>query len=155
MSIEAFTTRRVREALTALGDYLVVGVNSDASVRRLKGPSRPVNTTDVRAEVLGALEAVDVVSVFDDDTPLDLIKAIRPDVLVKGSDYLAEQVVGREEVEAAGGRLVLVPLLPGHSTTSLVNHASERAVTPHLAEPVPAPHITPATPSARTHDARL
>ena len=110
-----------------LGDFLVVGLNSDASVRRLKGPSRPINPAEARAEVLSALKAVDAVTVFDEDTPLELITAIRPDVLVKGGDYRPEQVVGRAEVEAAGGRLVLIPLVEGHSTTTLVHRASERA----------------------------
>jgi D-beta-D-heptose 7-phosphate kinase/D-beta-D-heptose 1-phosphate adenosyltransferase len=134
------------------GDYLVVGLNSDASIRRLKGPSRPINTADARAEVLSALEAIDAVTIFDDDTPLDLINALRPDVLVKGGDYRPEEVVGRAEVEAAGGRLVLIPLVQGHSTTGLVHRASERELTPHAPESVPAPHVTrvtPALPGAR------
>jgi len=138
----------------ALGDYLVVGVNSDASVRRLKGPSRPLNPAGARAEVVSALGAVDAVTVFDEDTPLELITAIRPDVLVKGGDYRPEQVVGRVEVEAAGGRLVLVPLVPGHSTSSLVHRASERELTPHAAGPVPAPHLTRAVSAARSQDSR-
>ena len=108
--------RLLREAAN-LGDFLVVGLNSDASVRRLKGPSRPINPAEARAEVLSALEAVDAVTIFDEDTPLELITAIRPDVLVKGGDYRPDQVVGRAEVEEAGGRLVLIPLAEGHSTT--------------------------------------
>ncbi len=115
---------------SALGDFLIIGLNSDASVRRLKGPSRPVQDEDCRAELLAALECVDAVTVFEDDTPLGLIEAIAPDVLVKGGDYRPEEVVGRAEVEAAGGRLVLIPLIAGHSTTSLVNPAAERPVTP-------------------------
>ncbi len=122
------------------GDVLVVGLNSDASVRRLKGPTRPINDQDSRAELLAALECVDVVAVFDDDTPLAMIEAIRPDVLVKGGDYRPEEVVGRAEVEADGGRLVLIPLVEGHSTTNLIRKAAERTVTLHPAEPgLPAP----------------
>ena len=92
--------RLLRQA-AALGDFLVVGLNSDASVRRLKGPSRPLNPEDARAELLAGLECVDAVTVFDEDTPLELIEAILPDVLVKGGDYRPEEVVGRDEVEAA------------------------------------------------------
>jgi D-beta-D-heptose 7-phosphate kinase/D-beta-D-heptose 1-phosphate adenosyltransferase len=132
--------RLLREA-AGLGDFLVVGLNSDASVRRLKGSSRPLNPAEARAEVLSALEAVDAVTVFDQDTPLELITAIRPDVLVKGGDYQPDEVVGRAEVEAAGGRLVLIPLAEGHSTTTLVRRASERGLTPHTAEPAQSPHI--------------
>jgi D-beta-D-heptose 7-phosphate kinase/D-beta-D-heptose 1-phosphate adenosyltransferase len=120
--------RLLRQA-SALGDFLIVGLNSDASVRRLKGPTRPVQNEDCRAELLAALECVDAVSVFEDDTPLALIEAIAPDVLVKGGDYRPEEVVGRAEVEAAGGRLVLIPLVEGHSTTSLVHRAAERPAT--------------------------
>lgn len=131
--------RLIRQA-AALGDFLVVGLNSDASVRRLKGDARPINSEDARAELLAALECVDAVAVFDDDTPLALIKAVAPDVLVKGGDYRPEEVVGREEVEALGGRLVLIPLVEGHSTTGLVRKAAERTVTFHGPEaPLPAP----------------
>lgn len=101
-------------------DRLVVGLNSDASVRRLKGEGRPVQDQKARAEVLAALEAVDLVAVFDEDTPLELIKRVRPTVLVKGADYRADQVVGRAEVEAGGGEVVLVDVLPGYSTTRLI-----------------------------------
>ena len=100
--------RLLRQA-AALGEFLVVGLNSDSSVRRLKGPSRPINPAEARAEVLSALEAVGAITVFDEDTPLELITAIRPDILVKGGDYRPDEVVGRAEVEAAGGRLVLIP----------------------------------------------
>jgi D-beta-D-heptose 7-phosphate kinase/D-beta-D-heptose 1-phosphate adenosyltransferase len=139
------------------GDYLIVGLNSDESVRRLKGPSRPLNAVEARAEVLSALESVDAVTVFHEDTPLNLITAVRPDVLVKGGDYRPEEVVGRAEVEAAGGRLMLIPLVEGHSTTGLVQRATERELTPHGPESVPAPHLTrvPATAAAaRTHVAQ-
>jgi len=133
--------RLLRQA-AALGDFLVVGLNSDASVRRLKGPARPLNSASARAEVLSALEAVDAVTIFEEDTPLELISLICPDVLVKGGDYRPDEVVGRAEVESAGGELVLVPLVEGHSTTGLVRRAGERAVTTHAAAPVPAPHVT-------------
>lgn len=103
------------------GDVLVVGLNSDASVRRMKGCGRPIVPETERAEVLAALEMVDFVCVFDEDTPLDLIETVRPDVLVKGADWAPDQVVGRAEVESAGGRLVLVPLRPGLSTTRLID----------------------------------
>jgi rfaE bifunctional protein nucleotidyltransferase chain/domain len=102
------------------GDALVVGVNSDASVRRLKGPDRPVRPELERAYVLAALETVDAVTIFDQDTPLDLILALLPDVLVKGGDYTPDTVVGRREVESWGGQVVIVPLTPGQSTTALL-----------------------------------
>jgi D-beta-D-heptose 7-phosphate kinase / D-beta-D-heptose 1-phosphate adenosyltransferase len=101
-------------------DRLIVGLNSDASVRRLKGPERPIQDVASRADVLAALEAVDLVVVFEDDTPLELIRAVRPTVLVKGGDYTREQVVGHDIVEANGGEVILVDLVPGHSTTRIV-----------------------------------
>ena len=104
----------------AQGDVLVVGVNSDDSVRRLKGPSRPVRNEQERAYVLAALEDVDAVVVFSQDTPLELIRRLRPDVLVKGGDYTRDTVVGADDVESWGGRVVLVPLVPGQSTTSII-----------------------------------
>jgi D-beta-D-heptose 7-phosphate kinase / D-beta-D-heptose 1-phosphate adenosyltransferase len=104
-------------------DLLVVGLNSDASTRRLKGAGRPINPAEGRAEVLAALEAVDLVVIFEEDTPLELIKRVRPAVLVKGADYRREDVVGREVVEASGGDVVLVDLVPGHSTTAIVARA--------------------------------
>lgn len=104
----------------ALGDVLLVGLNADASVARLKGPGRPVTPWAERAALLAALGCVDGVVAFDEDTPLALIEAVRPDVLVKGADYRADQVVGREVVEAAGGRVVLVELEPGLSTTGVI-----------------------------------
>jgi D-beta-D-heptose 7-phosphate kinase / D-beta-D-heptose 1-phosphate adenosyltransferase len=106
-------------------DRLIVGLNSDASVKRLKGESRPVQDERARAEVLSALEAVDLVVLFEEDTPLNLITLIKPSVLVKGSDYTREQVVGHDVVEAYGGEVRLVDILPGFSTTSLVNRARE------------------------------
>jgi len=105
----------------ALGDALVVGVNTDASARRLeKGPGRPFVPQDERALVVAAIESVDAVSLFDEDTPAELIRELLPAVLVKGADYATEDVVGRVAVEAAGGRVELVPLLEGRSTTWLL-----------------------------------
>ncbi len=102
------------------GDALMVGVNSDASVRRLKGPTRPVRSEAERAYVLGALAMVDAVVVFEQDTPLELILEIEPDVLVKGGDYTEATVVGATQVKARGGTIVIVPLTPGQSTTAIV-----------------------------------
>jgi D-beta-D-heptose 7-phosphate kinase/D-beta-D-heptose 1-phosphate adenosyltransferase len=116
---------RVVTQARAACDRLVVGLNSDASVRRLKGAERPVQDERARAEVLAALEAVDLVVIFEQDTPLELITQIKPSVLVKGGDYTREQVVGHEIVAANGGEGVLVDILPGHSTTSLVKRARE------------------------------
>ena len=107
------------EEARALGDFLVVGLNSDASVARLKGPGRPLQDEAARAAVLLGLRSVDAVVRFDEDTPLELIRALQPDVLVKGGDYTPEAVVGREFVEGRGGRLVLIPFLPGHSTSRI------------------------------------
>jgi D-beta-D-heptose 7-phosphate kinase/D-beta-D-heptose 1-phosphate adenosyltransferase len=106
-------------------DRLVVGLNGDGSVMRLKGAGRPVQPVQARAEVLAALEAVDLVAEFDEDTPQKLIARVKPMVLVKGADYTHEQVVGREIVEALGGEVVLVDLVPGHSTTSMVERTRE------------------------------
>jgi rfaE bifunctional protein nucleotidyltransferase chain/domain len=105
----------------AEGRHLVVALNSDASVRRLgKGPERPVRSEADRAYVLAALEMVDAVVVFDQDTPLELVRAIEPDVIVKGGDYTPASVVGAAEVTARGGRVVIIPVTPGHSTTSTI-----------------------------------
>jgi D-beta-D-heptose 7-phosphate kinase/D-beta-D-heptose 1-phosphate adenosyltransferase len=101
-------------------DLLIVGLNSDASVRRLKGDGRPVQQQEARAEVLAALEAVDLVVIFEQDTPLELLRRVRPKVLVKGADYRLDQVVGREVVETDGGEIVLVDLVPGYSTTNIL-----------------------------------
>ena len=103
-----------------LGDYVVIGLNDDDSVRRLKGHDRPVNTALDRARVLGALQGVDAVVLFTDDTPINLIKAIKPDLLVKGADYSKQQVVGAEIVERNGGKVVLIELVPGSSTTATI-----------------------------------
>lgn len=112
-------------AARSLGDVMIVGLNSDDSVRRLKGSSRPVNPEQDRAIVLAGLAAVDAVTIFDDDTPLELISTLLPDVLVKGGDYQADSVVGAREVREAGGRVVIAPLVPGRSTTSILQRASD------------------------------
>jgi D-glycero-beta-D-manno-heptose 1-phosphate adenylyltransferase len=104
----------------ALGDLLVVAVNSDRSVRGYKGPERPLVPQQDRAEVLAALASVDYVTIFDEPTPRELIAHVLPNILVKGADWGRNEVVGREEVEAAGGRVVSIPLAPGYSTTSLL-----------------------------------
>ena len=104
----------------SLGDRLIVGLNTDASVKRLKGPSRPFVEQDDRAYVMAALACVDAVTLFDEDTPAVLIGALLPDVLVKGGDYAPDQVIGREVVESHGGRLVLIPFISGRSTTALL-----------------------------------
>ena len=104
----------------AQGDVLIVGINTDASVRRLKGATRPVVPEAERAALVEALACVDAVVLFDEDTPLRLIEELVPDVLVKGADYTLDRVVGRDVVEAAGGRVALAPLLPDHSTSRLI-----------------------------------
>ncbi len=114
------------QAARAFGDVLVVGLNTDESVRRLKGPTRPVSGLDDRVAVISALAAVDVVCAFDEDTPLELILALRPDVLVKGGDYAPEDVVGGAEAAAWGGRVEIVPLLSGRSTTRLLQGSGAR-----------------------------
>ena len=101
-------------------DYLIVGLNSDASTRALKGPERPINQEQSRALLLASLAMVDAVIIFDQPTPLELITAIQPDVLVKGGDYTLEQIVGSKEVIAAGGKVVINPLVAGFSTTGLI-----------------------------------
>ena len=111
---------RYLQAARRHGDLLVVGLNSDASVRRNKGPSRPINPEQERAEVLEALDCVDAVSIFDDETPADIIRRVQPDVLVKGADWPADQIVGRDTVEARGGRVILEPVEQGYSTTAII-----------------------------------
>jgi D-beta-D-heptose 7-phosphate kinase/D-beta-D-heptose 1-phosphate adenosyltransferase len=106
-------------------DRLVLALNSDASVRRLKGPDRPVQDETARVTVAAALEAVDAVTVFDNDTPLDLIAALRPNVLFKGGDYRPDQVVGREVVEAYGGRVELIDYVPNTSTTLMIKRMAK------------------------------
>ncbi|HVG17802.1 MAG TPA: D-glycero-beta-D-manno-heptose 1-phosphate adenylyltransferase [Blastocatellia bacterium] len=104
----------------ALGDALVVALNSDQSVRALKGEGRPILSQHERAEVMAALEAVDYVTVFDEETPRELIAVLLPDILVKGGDWSIEQIVGREEVEASGGKVVSLPYVEGSSTTDII-----------------------------------
>ena len=111
----------------ATADRLVLGLNSDASVRRLKGSSRPVNNERDRAFLLAAMAAVDLVVVFDEDTPLALIEALRPDVLVKGADYTVETVVGADVVMGYGGRVVLADLMAGKSTTNIIKQSAALA----------------------------
>ena len=106
-------------------DYLVVGVNADGSVKRLKGDRRPVNDQDSRAILLASLIMVDVVIIFEEDTPLELIRSIMPDVLVKGGDYSVEQIAGAKEVIAHGGRVVINPILEGFSTTSIIGRSQK------------------------------
>ena len=110
----------------ACGDVLVVGVNSDASVKRLKGPDRPVRSEAERVYVLASLEAVGAVTTFEQDTPLELVQVLQPDVIVKGGDYSPETVVGGTVVRARGGDVVIIPLTPGHSTTSTIERLRGR-----------------------------
>jgi len=110
-----------------LGDLLIVGLNADASVRRNKGPGRPLTPQDERAEILAALECVDAVVVFGEDTPAEIVRLVQPDVLVKGADWPADQIVGRDTVEARGGRVVLVPVEQGHSTSAIVDRIKRKA----------------------------
>jgi D-beta-D-heptose 7-phosphate kinase/D-beta-D-heptose 1-phosphate adenosyltransferase len=107
-------------------DRLVVGLNSDASTRRLKGPNRPIQDERARGQLLAALEAVDLVAIFEEDTPVELIHRVRPQVLVKGGDYTKDQVVGREIVEASGGEVLIVDTLPDRSTTRLVERSKKQ-----------------------------
>ena len=117
---------RVLAQSRAACDRLVVGLNSDASVRRLKGKDRPIQGERARAEVLAGLEAVDLVAIFKQDTPLELIRRVRPMVLAKGGDYKPDQVVGREVVKAQGGEVILVDLVAGYSTTRIVEKSRKR-----------------------------
>ena len=110
----------------ARGNVLVVGLNSDESVKRLKGPDRPVRSEGERAYVLAALEAVDAVTLFEQDTPLQLVQLLQPDVIVKGGDYSSDTVVGANEVRGRGGEVVIIPLTPGHSTTSTIDRLRGR-----------------------------
>jgi len=111
---------RLLESARALGDFLIVGINSDAGVRSLKGPGRPVIPASERAEILASLECVDAVLIFDEPTPQKVIAALLPDVLVKGGDWPGDQIVGREEVEAVGGKVVRVDVVQGFSTTDIL-----------------------------------
>jgi rfaE bifunctional protein nucleotidyltransferase chain/domain len=116
---------RLLEQARALGDLLIVGLNSDASVRQLKGTGRPVLPERERAEILAALEAVDGVVIFDQLTPREVIAGLLPDVLVKGGDWPGDQIVGRAEVEAAGGHVVSIPVVQGYSTTEVLRKIRE------------------------------
>jgi rfaE bifunctional protein nucleotidyltransferase chain/domain len=126
------------EEARGLGDRLVVGLNGDASVRRLKGPERPLVPEDERAAVLGALEAVDLVVRFDDDTPERLIREVRPDLLVKGGDWAVERIVGRDFVESYGGRVLSIRLREGISTTRLVERIRSGKPAPPGVDPASA-----------------
>ncbi len=103
-----------------LGDLLVLGLNSDASIRRLKGPKRPLLEETERAQILAALDCIDYLSIFDEDTPMELLQQLRPMILVKGGDYLPEEVVGKELVEGYGGRVELIQFVDGKSTTNII-----------------------------------
>ena len=118
---------RSLELARGLGDVLIVGLNGDASVRQLKGPGRPVIAERERAEILAALESVDAVVIFDDLTPREVISRLLPDVLVKGGDWAGDQIVGREEVEAAGGRVISIPVVPGYSTSAILRKIRQGA----------------------------
>lgn len=111
---------RYLQAARAEGDHLVVGVNSDRSVRANKGPDRPINPERERAEILAALACVDAVVIFDEETPAEIVRRLQPDVLVKGADWPADQIVGRDTVEARGGRVVRVPVEKGYSTSAII-----------------------------------
>jgi rfaE bifunctional protein nucleotidyltransferase chain/domain len=117
---------RLLEAARSLGDVLILALNTDASVQRLKGPTRPLISQDQRARLAAALAAVDAVTFFDEDTPRELIAAVLPDVLVKGADW-SHFIAGREEVEAAGGQVLALPLEPGYSTTNILDEILARA----------------------------
>jgi len=111
---------RYLQAARAEGDTMIVAINSDRSVSAIKGPTRPITPQHERAEVLGALRCVDAVVVFDEDTPFDIISAVQPDVLVKGADWAEDKIVGRDVVEARGGRVVRMPIEQGWSTTGII-----------------------------------
>jgi D-beta-D-heptose 7-phosphate kinase/D-beta-D-heptose 1-phosphate adenosyltransferase len=111
--------RYLQEA-RSLGDLLIVGINADESVRRNKGAERPITSQDERAELVAALKCVDAAVIFGEDTPAEIIRLVQPDILAKGADWPADQIVGRDTVEARGGRVVLVPVEQGYSTTSLI-----------------------------------
>jgi len=116
---------RLLESARSLGDILILALNTDASVQRLKGPTRPLVSQDDRAELAAALQAVDAVTFFDEDTPRELIAALLPDILVKGADW-SHFIAGREEVEAAGGKVLALPLEPGYSTTGILEDVLAR-----------------------------
>ena len=125
---------RLLESARSLGDILVLALNTDASVQRLKGPTRPLISQNERAELAAALQAVDAVTFFDEDTPRELIAALLPDVLVKGADW-SHFIAGREEVEAAGGKVLALPLEPGYSTTGILEEIVARSASESPARP--------------------
>ena len=116
---------RLLERARSLGDFLILALNTDASVQRLKGRSRPLVPQDARAELAAGIEAVDAVTLFDEDTPRELIAAVLPDILIKGADW-THFIAGREEVEAAGGEVLALPLEPGYSTTGILEEILSR-----------------------------
>jgi D-beta-D-heptose 7-phosphate kinase/D-beta-D-heptose 1-phosphate adenosyltransferase len=116
----------------ALGDFLIVGLNSDDSVRRLKGKQRPFNSQKDRAEILSELSSVDCVTIFREDTPLRLLKSLKPHILVKGSDWSRNEIVGREVVESYGGEVKRISLIPGRSTTRLIRRSKQAESSPPL-----------------------
>lgn len=118
---------RYLDQARGLGDVLIVGVNSDRSVRAIKGQGRPITPEHERAEILAALMSVDASVIFDEDTPHEIIAAIQPDVLVKGADWAEDAIVGRDIVERRGGRVVRIPVQPGHSTTAIVQKIAKSA----------------------------
>ena len=122
-----------------LGGKLIVAVNSDESVRRIKGEGRPLMPENERAEILAALESVDAVVIYNEPTPREIVSALLPDVLVKGGDWADNKIIGREEVEAAGGRVVSIPVLPGYSTTEILRKIRESAPSAETAKPAPPP----------------
>lgn len=122
------------EQARQMGDVLIVGLNSDSSVRQLKGPTRPVIPEQERAEILSALESVDAVVIFNELTPREVISRLLPDVLVKGGDWPGDQIVGREEVEGAGGCVVSIPFVPGYSSTTILKKIREGAGTSDVNE---------------------
>ena len=124
---------RLLESARSLGDVLILALNTDASVQRLKGPTRPLISQDDRAELAAGLEAVDAVTFFDEDTPRELIAAVLPDILVKGADW-AHFIAGREEVEAAGGKVLALPLEPGYSTTGIIEEIIARSTEGEVAK---------------------
>ena len=117
---------RLLESARSLGDVLILALNTDASVQRLKGPTRPLVSEEERAELAASLEAVDAVTFFDEDTPRELIAAVLPDILIKGADW-SHFIAGREEVEAAGGKVLALPLEPGYSTTGILEEVLARS----------------------------
>jgi len=121
---------RLLESARSMGDVLILALNTDASVRRMKGPSRPFISQEARAELACALAAVDAVTFFDEDTPRELIAEVLPDILIKGADW-AHFIAGREEVEAAGGKVLALPLEPGYSTTGIVEQIAAQSSTAH------------------------